>query len=179
MSRPGAWLAAALGLAACSEDASREPEAQRVEVGTGDGGRFVAISDGGALSLQRGCQGSQHVFTSVRAWGMTGSRLLIRAEIVRVRDGEVVSIPLSLRLPLDERNDVGARQITGLTPVVADPVDVVGEQVELRASVEDEVGAIAADARRGVVRWGADSCDPHGAIPPEPPRSWAPPGGAR
>jgi hypothetical protein len=174
--RPGAWLAAAIGLAACSDDASHEPEAQRMEVGTGDRGRFVAISDGGALSLQRGCQGSQHVFTSVRAWGMTGARLLIRAEIMRVRDGEVVSIPLSLRLPLDELNDVGARQITGLTPVVADPVDVVGEQVELRASVEDESGAIVADARRGVVRWGADSCNPHGAIPSEPLRSWAPQG---
>jgi hypothetical protein len=111
------------------------------------------------------------VLTAVRAWGMTGARLIVRAEIMRVRDSAVVSVPLSLRLALDETNDVGARQITGLTPVVADPVDVVGEQVELRASVEDETGAIAADARRGVVRWGADSCDPHGVVPSEPPRS--------
>ena len=182
------WLAAgmATGLLACGEsnagnadasnlvdattsDASADagsddaaPDAGAVglalAVGTGAQGDFVPHEDGQTLRLQRGCQGSQHVFTSVRVNDAMGTRIVVGVRIVRVADGLLVSVPLELRLPFDPDAPPGVRQITGLTPVVEDPADVLDQEVRVEVFVRDDSGAEARGVMRGRAAWGNTAC---------------------
>jgi len=129
-----------------------------VTVGTGALGEFVPHEDGQTLRLQRGCQGSQHVFTSVRVNGAAGARITVGVRIVRVSDGLLVSVPFELRLPFDADAPPGVRQITGLTPVIEDPADVLDQEVRVEVFVRDDSGAEARGAMRGPAAWGTTAC---------------------
>lgn len=134
-----------------------------VAIGTGEPGVFLPAVDGATFELQRGCQGSQHIFTSVRVSGASGSYARVGVQIVRVDDGAPVSVPLDVRLPfeVDLLSD-RVRRVTGLTPVIEVPGDVLERAVEVRVIVFDERGESAQATMRGMVRWGADSCGAHG-----------------
>jgi len=137
--------------------------ALNVAIGTGEPGVFLPAVDGATLDLQRGCQGSQHIFTSVRVAGASGFYARVSVQIVRVDDGAPVSVPFDVRLPfeVDPLSD-RVRRVTGLTPVIEVPSDVLERAVEVRVIVSDELGESAHATMRGMVRWGADSCGAHG-----------------
>jgi hypothetical protein len=142
-------------------DASVEPPG--VELATGGPGEFSQVTDGQQVLLQRGCQGSQHVFFSLRARGVPFEQApWITLSVLREEDQRAVSSRYELRLPLTARSD-GSGEITGLTPVIEEPRDVIGRAVVMVAVVEDASRTVRAEARRRVtVAWGPDSCRPHG-----------------
>ncbi len=151
-------LLIAMGLICC-ETVGSDAGGLAVRVGTGGVGRFDAPEDG-VLRLQRGCQGAQHVFTSVRIEGVSEVEgFELRVTIHRRRDGALVSVPLVVRLPLEADPDVaGAVRATGLTPVVESPRDVLDEASELRVEVLADDGRSGRASLEGVVKWGADAC---------------------
>jgi hypothetical protein len=134
--------------------------ALRLVLGTGAPGIFLDIVNGQRLLLQRGCQGSQHIYFSLRAWGVTQPRP--RVSLVVVEDGasRSLSAPYSLQLPFESVGGADFVQWTGLTPVVEEPADVVGKTVKLRARIDDGT-ASASDERTVRVEWGPDACRPH------------------
>jgi hypothetical protein len=131
-----------------------------VEVGTGPRGTAQAVAAGEGLLLQRGCQGAQHIFTSVRMVQPAPGPANVRVRIVRVVDGLEVSVPLDVTLPLeaDPRGQPGIGAITGLTPVIEVPKEVLGKEVSVDVSVTDAAGARGSGAMTGTVSWGPDSC---------------------
>lgn len=133
-----------------------------VAIGTGSRGLFIPHEQGATLPLQRGCQGSQHIFTSVRILGAATGLVRVRVDIVRADDDAGVSVPIDVRLTPepDSLSDLASR-VTGLTPVVEVPRDVLGAEAIVRVSVEDESGALDTAEMRGVVAWGPDSCGAH------------------
>ncbi|MBL8952801.1 MAG: hypothetical protein JNK82_18615 [Myxococcaceae bacterium] len=136
------------------------PTALALSVGTGRRGAMLPFVDGQVLSLQRGCQGSQHIFTSFRVVNAAAGLVRVKVRVVRTSDGETVSVPVDVRLPLepDPLQMPEAAVITGLTPVVEVPRDVLGKEVEVRVELEDAGGAMASGSMRGTAQWGPDSC---------------------
>ncbi len=163
------WLTAALLWAAgCGAPSAPAPTSDagsalpdegaglRVEVGVGQQGSYQSVSEGGTLRLQRGCQGSQHVFVALRAGRLDPLRATVELALVRAADGEVVSLPYRVRLPFEPSTE-GA-ELGGLLLVVPDPAQALGEVVILRGSIEDAAGNTASDERTGVLQWGPDAC---------------------
>lgn len=165
----GARIAACLGalLTACASAPAGDPSdaggdaggeaTLEVELATGARG-WEPFEDGEVLRLQRGCQGSQHVFVSIRVSGAAEGPLELDLVLRRHRDGESVSLPYVLRLPFTDTPEPGVREQTGLTPVVPIPADVLDEEVTLEASVVDTAGARGAVVRRALIAWGPDAC---------------------
>jgi hypothetical protein len=111
------------------------------------------------LELARGCQGSQHVFVSMRAWELTSLTARVTLSLERVEDGRVVSSPFALRLPFE----VGATPdapatLEGLLLVVPDPAASLGREVRLTASLETEASERASDTRSATLQWGTETC---------------------
>ncbi|MFO0638986.1 MAG: hypothetical protein U0183_07225 [Polyangiaceae bacterium] len=133
-----------------------------IAVGLGEPGAYLPPLPDETLLLQRGCQGAQHVFTSIRARGPKGNLARVEIRVLRSRDGVLVSVPLDVKLPY-EPDPFGERikRISGLTPVIEVPGDVVGDVVEIRVSVTDDGGERAEGLVRGRVEWGPDSCGGH------------------
>lgn len=129
-----------------------------VQVGTGQMGSFRQVEPGQGLLLQRGCQGSQHIFTGVRVWGAEGP-LQIHVSILRSEDRVLASVPLEVRLPAErDPQEATALRITGLTPVIEVPRDVLDRKVEVLVKLTDAKGRSGAGLMAGVVSWGPDSC---------------------
>lgn len=143
------------------QDAASAPRSLQVLVGIGERGVFQAVPDGETLRLQRGCQGSQHIFTSLHIQPAVSGSLHVSVTVLQKADAKVVSAPLSLRLAAEPTNDPQAVQITGLTPVIEVPRDVLGREVLIRAQVESSDGARGSGQLLGVVEWGLDSCGGH------------------
>lgn len=144
------------------EDAAPAASSLQVQVGIGERGMFQPARDGETLRLQRGCQGSQHIFTSLHIQPVAPGPLQVSVTVLRQADAAVVSTPLSLRLASEPTSDPQAVQITGLTPVIEVPRDVLGREVLIRAQVEASDGARGEGQLRGTVEWGLDSCGGHG-----------------
>lgn len=134
----------------------------KLAVGLGEPGAFVPPLPAEPFALQRGCQGAQHVFTSLRIRGAKGKLARVEVRVHRADDEALVSVPMDVRLPLepDAWSDTAAR-ITGLTPVIETPSEVLGREVVIRVALTDESGARAEGSIRGTVAWGTDSCGRH------------------
>lgn len=132
----------------------------RFEVRIGTGHEWTAFADGDTLWLQRGNQGAQHVLVSVRAWPTVDEVFDVDVRFVRERDDEVVSLPYVRRLPwevfVEDRGEM-----TGMTPVVADPTDIVGEDITIEVDLVDALGQRAEIRRRAAIVWGPDDDEPH------------------
>lgn len=152
----GGLLALGLLLAGCGEPVS-PPRTPRLEVGTGL--LFTALGEGATLELARGCQGSQHVFVSMRAWELASLTARVTLSLERVEDGRVVSSPYSVRLPFEAGSSPDApASLEGLLLVVPDPAPSLGREVRLTASIETESSERATDTRSATLQWGTETC---------------------
>ncbi len=131
-----------------------------LELGTGGPGTFAAVEPGQQVLLQRGCQGAQHIFFSLRATGVVSERPRLTLSVERISDGRVASLAYSLPLPYQRVRGVPYVEWTGLTPVIEEPADVLNVPVRMRARIEDD-GRSAEATRDVTARWGPDSCRPH------------------
>jgi hypothetical protein len=143
-------------LAGCGAATMTPSQPLPLVVGTGEPGVLRPLAGGEPLLLQRGCQGSQHVFTSVQAPSSNGAEARVQVRIVREMDGQVVSSPLDIRVPFE-----ADRRITGLTPVVEEPRQILELSATVEVVLTDGAGGWSEGSMTGVVRWGLDACRPH------------------
>ncbi|HYO72005.1 MAG TPA: hypothetical protein VEU33_38615, partial [Archangium sp.] len=133
------------------------------------------LGDGAVLELARGCQGSQHVVVSLRAWELTSLTARVTLSLERVEDGRVVSSPFALRLPFEAGASPEApATLEGLLLVVPEPASSLGREVRLTASLETEASERATATRSATLQWGTGTC-PQVAQPLEPRRTQEPP----
>lgn len=126
-----------------------------IELGLG-AREFVAATTGDRAPLQRGCQGAQHVWISLRSPALAPGDHANVLRAVRVRDGAEVVPTHTLELPW-EAGPAGA-ELVGVTLVMFDPVAVVGELVDLHAEVVAPDGRVGRAVLRIRVEWGPDAC---------------------
>ena len=118
---------------------------------------FVPITDGQTLLLARGCQGSQHVWISLRASSLFNPRgVNVQLDLFRTSDGLRRSLEFLVRLSFD----VGAATHTlpGITLQVPDPEVTIGESLRLVATIVDASGRAARASRNVQVVWGTETC---------------------
>jgi len=132
------------------------PENGELELGTGELA-FVPITEGETLLLARGCQGSQHVWISLRASTAFNPRgMNVQLDLVRP-DGLRRSLEFLVRLTFDV--SATGLLLLGITLQVPDPEVTIGESLLLIATITDANGR-AARATRGVqVVWGTERCN--------------------
>lgn len=125
-----------------------------MEVGTGAPGAWRAFAEGDTLLLQRGLQGAQHVFVSVRIRDAAVGPMDLDIELRRVRDDEVVGMFYSGPIEMDRQLDERTWETTGLTPVVPNPDDVLHEDIRIRVTAMDVTGGSVVVDRLAHVVWG-------------------------
>lgn len=132
----------------------------RLEIGTGRIGVFETLPDDGTALLAKGCQGSQHVWISLRTWGLDTVRALVSAELRVEGETEPQSVPLQLRLTFEEPAGEDYHELTGLQLIVPEPALVEGKRCIIEATVSEtaSLGATATDTRRVLVEWGPEVC---------------------
>lgn len=147
------WLCGA----GCEDPSGTDPnrsEPVRLEVGTGVE-ELEPLTDDATLAAVRGCQGTHHVWVSLRATGYDTRGLLVRLALERIEDGATVSEAFATRIGF---TDHGAElTTTGLPLPVPDPDAVVGRSARLVASVTDGTRQ-ASDTRLVRVVSGGDIC---------------------
>ncbi len=139
---------AALALPACGP-------APELEVGVGEG-RFNSFVDGETLDLVSGCQGSQHVWTALRTRGLDPRSMIVDLRFVRDRDSAVVSAPFLVRVTLDP--NAGWDEQSGLTLVVPEPDEAIGEDLTLVVTATDRDDVSLTVERPVRIDWGAGGC---------------------
>jgi hypothetical protein len=159
----GPWraaLALALGLtlAGCGGNEPQPQPSQSLELGTGRQ-QFTPLTDGDTLRVQRGCQGGQHIFVSLRAWGLPPEPVMVELSLTRTEDELKVSLPYRVRYLFTQGSTSDAPdELPGLLLVIPEPDKAVGKEVRLTAAVQTDPGDRATHARTGTLQWGADAC---------------------
>lgn len=157
---PSAALMLALGLllAGCPEGGTPEPSpSPRLEVGTGQR-QFIPLADGDTLLLQRGCQNSQHIFVSLRAWGLPPSPVMVDLSLTRTEDGQRVAPDFRVRYLFAQGTGDAPDELPGLLLQLPNPEPAVGRSVRLLASVETDAGETVEDVHTGPLEWGPPAC---------------------
>ena len=134
--------------------------AQWLEIGAGFDS-FVPYGEPATAELIAGPQGGFHLWTSLRAQNPATTRSpLVSIEYERVRDGMIVSLPFRVRLSFDPVSGTDFQEIYGLRPEALSDLDVVDEDVLIRARVETRDGAFTvAEQRVHVVRGSPETPD--------------------
>ncbi|HJL20140.1 MAG TPA: hypothetical protein RMH99_31025 [Sandaracinaceae bacterium LLY-WYZ-13_1] len=135
-------------------DANVDPS---LELGTGEG-FFQPFEDGDTLDLVSGCQGSQHVWIALRAEGIDPRGPIIDLELVRDSDGTVVSQAFTVRVSFDAVAGTPHADVYGLTLVVPEPDQAIGEDLTVRATVTDMNEVTVMDERPIRIDWGEGGC---------------------
>ncbi len=157
-------LFALLFLTACGP-AHADPDASvdgsttepRVEIGNG-ADTFVAFDDGDTLGLIHGCQGAQHIWIALRAWGLDPRGTILDLALTRDRDGLRVSQTFTVRVSLQPVAGTDYAEVTGLTLVVPEPDLAIGEDLTLSATVTAMDGRSATSERHIRTDWGEGGC---------------------
>ncbi|MDQ3033228.1 MAG: hypothetical protein M3Y87_12490 [Myxococcota bacterium] len=163
-------IAALLMLGACGGE---PPPVDGVDGGTDDAAvargtlrigegelEFREVQDGDVLQIARGCQGSQHVWMTLRSEDMDPRGMIVELSIVRASDETLVSGAFRLRLSFVEDASGAFAQLTGLTLQVPDPDSALGEDLLVRGRIEDRNGVEARTERRVRIEWGTQICEP-------------------
>lgn len=158
---PLAALMLALGLllAGCPEGEPTDPgpsPSLSLEVGTGR--QFTPLAEGDTLLLQRGCQNSQHIFVSLRAWGLPPDPVMVDLSLTRTEDGQRVAPAFRVRYLFAQGTGDAPDELTGLLLQLPNPEPAVGRTVRLLASVETDAGQIVEDTHTGPLEWGPSAC---------------------
>ncbi len=118
-----------------------------LSIGNGEG-MFRDFADGETLDIVSGCQGSQHIWIALQAQGLDPRGTIIDVSIRRASDDVVVSQTFRLRLsfqPVAGRE--GLFQVYGLTIVIPEPDEAVGQDLIVSATVTDRDGVEVTDER--------------------------------
>lgn len=154
------WLCGAGCEDRSATEADRSEATTGLEVGTGVE-ELEPLADEDALAVVRGCQGTHHVWVSLRATGYASRGLVVRLALERVEDGAAVSEPFVVRIALTAQG--GELTTAGIPLPVPDPDAVVGRRARLVASVTDG-SRPASDARVVRVVSGGDICGPGASL---------------
>jgi hypothetical protein len=162
LARVARWaglLALGLCLVGCGPDEPVDPLKPPVVLEVGTGGAFTALEEGGTLDMYQGCQGSQHVFVSLRARELTNLRAQVQLSLERASDGEKVSVDYKIRLVFDAPPSLGEPALLeGLLLQVSAPDEAVGREVRLKASIVTDANESATDTRTATLQWGQPTC---------------------
>ncbi|MAD61235.1 MAG: hypothetical protein CMH49_06980 [Myxococcales bacterium] len=120
---------------------------------------FISILDGEISTLHRGCQGAQHLWVSLRLPQHTPDTYSLELQLVDDQD-QLLAPPFTLTeevwLPYEDQDQAGS-EIIGLTLVIFDPMNVVGDEALVKAKVT--INDVVLESRVWVeVQWGADAC---------------------
>ena len=137
-----------------------------LEMGSGGIDVYEPVEDGDTVELARGCQGGQHVWIGLRAWGLDTQPALISLRATRASDGEMVSLPITVRLRFVEMAEYD--QITGLQLIIPTPDDVLDEDVDITVEVSEDFrgGRTVSVTRRVDIEWGDEVCGDTGDAGP-------------
>jgi hypothetical protein len=151
-------LALGLTLAGCPEGGPTEPDPSlRLEVATGQQ-QFTPLAEGETLLLRQGCQGSQHIFVSLRAWGLPPNPVMVELSLTRAEDGQRVAPAFRVRYLFAQGMGDAPDELPGLLLQLTQPEQAVGRTVRLMASVETDAGQLAEDSHTGPLEWGPPAC---------------------
>lgn len=131
-----------------------------VAIGTGGIGLYVPLEDGDTALMARGCQGGQHVWIGIRARGLDTEPALVSISGIRVRDGAMISIPITVRLRFVQNVEDDWDEITGVQLIVPIAEQAIDEEIDVFARVVEDVrGGRTVQAQRRVrVIWGDEVC---------------------
>lgn len=150
-------LALGLILAGCPEGGPTEPDPSlRLELGTGQ--QFTPLADGETLLLQQGCQGSQHIFVSLRAWGLPPNPVMVDLSLTRTEDGQRVAPAYRVRFLFAQGTGDAPDELPGLVFQLTQPAQAVDRTVRLTATVETDAGQLTEDSHTGPLEWGPPGC---------------------
>ncbi|HEY8426921.1 MAG TPA: hypothetical protein VIL20_01045 [Sandaracinaceae bacterium] len=127
----------------------------RVELGTGRD-RFESFEDGATLGLVSGCQGAQHIWTSVRARGLDPQSPLLEVAVRRDSDGLLMSQVFRVRVSLEPVACTDYAEVVGLTVVIPEPDLAIGEDLTMRVAITDREERTASVVRPIRTEWATE-----------------------
>lgn len=131
---------------------------ERLVIGEGES-ELRPIANGDTLLIARGCQGSQHVWISLRADGAFDPRgVTVRLDLFRARDDLRVSLEFLVRLSFQADATGSSSSLLGLTLQIPMPDIAIGEDLRLEAEITDRAGMTATTTRTVQVAWGTEVC---------------------
>lgn len=142
-----------------ASEAGPPPPASDFAVHLGLGARqFTPVEHGATALLQRGCQGAQHVWLSLRSPALQPGDYTIALSAARADDGREVVPPYRLNLPWTADPDGGAA-LVGVQFVIFDALEVVEADIDVLAEVEETPGGrVGRTVLRLRIEWGPDEC---------------------
>jgi hypothetical protein len=144
-------------LACLGCDPAPPPGEPQLEVGTGQDS-FNSFVDGDTLALVSGCQGSQHVWTALRAWGIDPRGTILDLSVTRDRDEMIVSQTFVVRVSMTEVAGTDYAEVFGLTLALPEPDQVLNEALTVHATVTATDGTSLSSDRSIFVAWGTGGC---------------------
>jgi len=138
-----------LCLVGCGEPTEVPEPTFELTMGTGRDA-FEPLPDGGDMVLERGSQGLQHVYVSLRAPIAEGLHLI---DVTITSNGRVFSSPTRINAPFLSVDGEDFSELVGQFVVVPEPADVLDAPAVIRARVElndVEFGQVERSVR---VRW--------------------------
>jgi hypothetical protein len=126
-------------------------------LGTGETA-FTPIHDGDTLYLARGCQGLQHVWTSLRATGIAPRGVHVSLAFERVSDGAMVSAPFDLAITFTPDATGAYADLSGLMLVVPVPSDALSMPLVMTGTITDRANRTASASVHVTLAWGTEVC---------------------
>ncbi|MCA9582764.1 MAG: hypothetical protein KC416_13285 [Myxococcales bacterium] len=129
------------------------------DLGTGGMDRFESIADGDTVLLAAGCQGSQHLWVSLRLREQRVETATVRLSLLRASDRDQLESTVPLLLQFEDYGDSGS-ELLGMQLVIPEPDPILGVPAILRADVSQINGGPGSlEAERQVtVAWGPETC---------------------
>ena len=121
-----------LGLVGCGEPTEVPEPTFELILGTGRDA-FEPLPEGGELVLERGNQGLQHIYVSLRAPIAEGLHLI---DVTITSNGRVFSSPTRINAPFLSVDGEDFSELVGQFVVVPEPTDVLDAPATIRARVE-------------------------------------------
>jgi hypothetical protein len=156
------WILFALAIGCGTKDPAVDahvvPGDPLVEMGVGLE-TFEYFEDGDTLGLVCGNQGAQHVWTAIRGHNVDPAGTILDLSFVRDRDQMMVSQLFRVRVTLQPVAGQPYTQISGLTLIVPEPDQAIGEALTMRGIITTRDMHEFRIERPVQIEWVPGSCD--------------------